>query len=350
MTRVTLKNLTKIYNGTKEPAVNDLNLDIEQGELVALLGPSGCGKTTTLKMIAGLLRPSSGDILFNDQVVTTVKPETRGAVMVFQNYLLFPYMSVEDNVGFGLRMRHVKKPEIAARVNEMLELVKLSGFQKRRPSQLSGGQKQRVALARALIIEPRVLLLDEPLSNLDAHLRDEMRELILMIQRNLDVTTIFVTHDQEEAVLLADKIALVFDGGLRQFSRPRLFYEKPASRRVASFFGNNNFISGKKEGMSVKTGAGTFHVPKADLPDGAVTMIIRPESIELGNNGSNSIKALVKRQIYMGTCTRYRIVVDNSDWNVIGEPNMADNYEEQYIDFTLPPDKIWILRENLNEL
>ncbi len=345
MTRVTLKNLTKRYEGAKEPAVMDFSLDILPGELVALLGPSGCGKTTVLKMIAGLLTPTSGEVMFNDIPVTGVKPEKREAVMVFQNYLLFPYMTVEENVGFGLRIRGMEKSGIQQEVSAMLERVRLQGFQKRRPSQLSGGQKQRVALARALIIKPRVLLLDEPLSNLDAHLRDEMRELILSLQRDLVVTTIFVTHDQEEAVMLADKIALMFDGRLLQFSRPQAFYEHPASRRIASFFGNNNFLSGEKRGRSIDTPAGSFIVPDIDVPDGRVTIMIRPESIELGKNGINSFKTLVRRQIYMGTHTRYKIVMDNSEWDVIGGPNVGDNYEEQHIYFTLAPDKICVLRE-----
>ena len=345
MTSVTLKNLTKTYDGADEPAVKNFDLDIRQGELVALLGPSGCGKTTTLKMIAGLLRPTQGDVFFNDEIVTHIKPEKREAVMVFQNYLLFPYMSIEENVGFGLRMRHIEKLEIARRVGEMLELMKLPGFQKRKPGQLSGGQKQRIALARALILKPRVLLLDEPLSNLDAHLRDEMRELILSLQRELDVTTIFVTHDQEEAVLLADKIALMFDGELQQFSKPQLFYTRPATRRIASFFGNNNFLVGEKKGRSVETGVGLFQLAEGDVPDGPVIIIIRPEAVELGKNRVNSFKALVKRQIYMGTYTRYRIIVDSGDWDVIREPNVSNNYEGQQVDFTLPPDKIRVLRE-----
>ncbi|MEO1444181.1 MAG: ABC transporter ATP-binding protein, partial [Chloroflexota bacterium] len=210
MTQVTLHSLTKTYNDV--PVVNQLNLEIETGKLTALLGPSGSGKTTTMKMIAGLLRPNGGDIQFNGQSILKIPPEKRGAVMVFQNYLLFPYMSVGDNIGFGLKMRGESKDVIQKRVAEMLELVQLPGIEERRPKQLSGGQQQRVALARALIVQPNVLLLDEPLSNLDAHLRDEMRDLIMGIQQDMSITTVFVTHDQEEAVVLADRIALLFEG------------------------------------------------------------------------------------------------------------------------------------------
>ncbi|SVA92633.1 uncharacterized protein METZ01_LOCUS145487, partial [marine metagenome] len=203
-----LSNLSQHYPNTEQPALDRLNLDIESGQLNALLGPSGCGKTTAMKMIAGILMPTGGDILFDGDSVLSTPAERRGAVMVFQNYLLFPYMSVGDNVGFGLKMARVDKSTIKKKVLEMLELVQLPGVEDRKPSQLSGGQQQRIALARALIVEPKILLLDEPLSNLDAHLRDEMRELIRGIQRKMGITTVFVTHDQEEAVMLADKIAL----------------------------------------------------------------------------------------------------------------------------------------------
>ena len=198
MTAVYLKSLTKVYPQSSVGAVRDLSLEVKSGELVALLGPSGCGKTTTLKMIAGLHEPSSGDVLFDDRRVTRIPAERRGVAMVFQKPLLFPYMTIGDNVGFGLKMRGTKGTEIATRIKQMLELVRLPGLEARRPKQLSGGQEQRVSLARALIIEPQVLLLDEPLSQLDANLRIEMRELILRIQRQLGITTICVTHDQEE--------------------------------------------------------------------------------------------------------------------------------------------------------
>jgi len=345
MTNISLKNLTKIYEGTKVPAVENFSLEIEPGELVAFLGPSGCGKTTTLKMIAGLHSVTSGDVLFNGERVNHIKPEEREVVMVYQNYLLFPYMTIAENVGFGLKMRHVPKDEIARRVDEILKLVKLDGYGPRKPNQMSGGQKQRVALARALVIRPKILLLDEPLSNLDAHLRDEMRELILTIHKDFDVTTVFVTHDQEEAVLLADRIALIFEGKLQQFSRSEDFYERPASKRIADFFGNANYISGEKKGASVKTAMGTFSIREdIDVPDGRVTMIIRPESIEMGKNGENSFDTKIFRRIYMGTYIRYRIDMDSHHWDVVGDPHYNKNYDEQKTaSFTLPKDKIWLL-------
>ena len=214
MTHLSIRGLTKRYAGQESAAIDGLSLEIESGSLVALLGPSGCGKTTTMKMIAGLLEPTSGDILFGDKSILDIAPERRGAVMVFQNYLLFPYMSIAQNVGYGLKMRKIDQATIDRRVGEMLELVKLPGLGERRPKELSGGQQQRIALARALIVKPNLLLLDEPLSNLDAHLRFEMRDLIREIQQEMGITTLFVTHDQEEAAVLSDKIALILHGKL----------------------------------------------------------------------------------------------------------------------------------------
>lgn len=349
MTTITLKNLTKVYERAREAAVKDLNLEIRAGELVAFLGPSGCGKTTTLKMIAGLHSVTAGDVLFNGEKVNSIKPEKREVVMVYQNYLLFPYMNVEDNIGFGLKMRHMDKQEIAKRVEEILGLVKLEGFGKRKPHELSGGQKQRVALARALVVRPKVLLLDEPLSNLDAHLRDEMRELIMKIYKEFDVTIIFVTHDQEEAVQLADRIALMFDGQLQQFSPSQDFYERPASRRIASFFGNNNHLTGTKKGDQVVTAVGTFRVRKdLEVGDGPVTLVIRPESIVMEKGEENSFSVPVMRSIYMGTYIRYRIDLGDAVWDVIGGPHPHEGYEEgNRAAFTLPADKIWLLPEGM---
>ena len=246
MTTVTLQNLTRRFGDSV--AVNRLNLAIESGEMVAFLGPSGCGKTTTLRMITGLLLPSEGDVRFNGKSMLTVPTEKRGAVMVFQKHLLFPTMNVAQNVGFGLRMQGVKQSEIDARVSEMLGLVRLPGFEKRSAHELSGGQQQRIALARALIVQPNVLLLDEPLANLDANLRLEMRELIRTVQRDLRITTIFVTHDQEEAVMLADRVALMFDGVLQQYDTPQAFYDRPRTVAIARFFRNDNFLPGTKQG------------------------------------------------------------------------------------------------------
>jgi putative spermidine/putrescine transport system ATP-binding protein len=346
MTTVKLERLKKQYEGTTEAAVKSIDLTIKGGDLVALLGPSGCGKTTALKMIAGLHSITDGRVLFNDDDMAGVKAEKRGVVMVYQNYLLFPYMNIEDNVGFGLRMRHVDKKIIKEEVRKMLKLVQLEGVEHRKPAQLSGGQQQRVALARALIVHPEVLLLDEPLSNLDAHLRDEMRELILKIQRELQLTTIFVTHDQEEAVLLADKIALMLDGVIHQFGSPDDFYNRPRSKSVSAFFGNRNILAGKKKGSSVETEVGTFTVEEeSEIQDEDVSIVIRPENIEIGKKGINSFQATIDRQIYMGTYNRYIFHIGDTKWEIIGDPDVSKNLEGQKIDLHFPENKICILTE-----
>jgi ABC-type Fe3+/spermidine/putrescine transport system ATPase subunit len=343
VTTVHLEHLTKHYEGGTV-AVKALSLDVRAGELVAFLGPSGCGKTTTLKMIAGLILPSGGEIRFSDQPVSHIPPHQRGVAMVFQKPLLFPYMTVGDNVGFGLRMRGLPRRQIVERVRAMLSLVRLEGFETRMPRQLSGGQEQRVSLARALVVEPRVLLLDEPLSQLDANLRIEMRELIVRIQRQLSITTIFVTHDQEEAVMLADRIALIFGGQLQQYDTPRGFYTRPRDTRVARFFGGVNFIPGQKRGRLVSTRHGTFEVAEADhLPDGPVTMTIRPESIQLGAaEGENTLRASVRSAIYMGTHVRYLLEAGGAEFQALADARSTYD-QDQALTLILPRDRIWLV-------
>jgi ABC-type Fe3+/spermidine/putrescine transport system ATPase subunit len=345
MTQVHLRSLNKVFHGKEDVhAVKDLDLDIASGRITALLGPSGCGKTTTLKMIAGLLHPTGGDITFDGESVLNIPAEKRGAAMVFQNYLLFPYMSVGENVGFGLRMRHMDKETIEKNVAEILELVRLTGFEDRRPKQLSGGQQQRVALARALVIEPKVLLLDEPLSNLDAHLRDEMRELILNIQRQLDITTIFVTHDQEEAVVLADNIALMFDGVLRQFDQPNAFYERPVSVRAARFFGGINFVDGVKQGEQVETPLGVFQVNRQEIADGPVVITIRPENLKLGEEGENAIQARIRSHVYVGTHTRFKVEAGEWQLEVVAEASSVEHFRDgEVLSLQFPREKIWLV-------
>jgi ABC-type Fe3+/spermidine/putrescine transport system ATPase subunit len=340
MTEVRLITLSKSYGDGD--AVQDLSLDIRSGEMIGLLGPSGCGKTTTLKMIAGLLRPSHGDITFDGASVLSVPPEKRGGVMVFQNHLLFPYMSVADNVGFGLRMHNAAADERRRRVSEALEMVHLTGYEERRPSDLSGGQQQRVALARALVTKPRVLLLDEPLSNLDAHLRLEMRNLILHLQRQQRITTIFVTHDQQEAVILADRTALIFEGKLQQFGPPRDFYERPASKRVASFFGTENFLPGVKSGNRVETALGTLEIGDLGLADGKVTLAIRPESVILGANGPNRVTAMAESSLYTGTGTQIAATANGVRLQILAGPHEKRQAGETVI-VSLPPERIIVL-------
>jgi len=337
MTKVRIEHLTKRY-GT-QAAVNDISLEIKSGELVGFLGPSGCGKTTTLKMIAGLIHPTAGEITFDDASVLDLPAEKRGAVMVFQNHLLFPYMNVADNVGFGLRMRRLPKAEIRERVSRMLRLVRLEGFEKRWSTELSGGQQQRVALARALVTEPRLLLLDEPLSNLDAHLRYEMRNLIRQLQRETGITTIFVTHDQQEAVILADRTALIFDGVLQQFGPPREFYDNPANEQVARFFGAENFIAGTKQGGLVTTPIGLLNATSVDVPDGDVTVAIRPDGVRLGEGGSNSFVGHIVSVLYVGTYTRVGINVGGVELHVTADPHCSYREGDEVL-VRLPPERI----------
>jgi len=345
MTRVNLDHLTKIYPGQHEPALNDLSLEIASGELTALLGPSGCGKTTAMKIIAGLLTPTSGDVRFDGRSVMHEQPEKRGVVMVFQNHLLFPYMSVADNIGFGLKMRKADPAEINRRVAEMLELVQLPGFGARRPSALSGGQQQRVALARALIVRPDVLLLDEPLSNLDAHLRLEMRDLIRRLQQETGITTIFVTHDQEEAVVLADRVGLILDGELKQYDKPEAFYQRPADMVTARFFGGMNFVAGTSSGGSFESPLGRMRLPEGAL-SGNGLLTFRPENIRIGDHAAdeNRIETAVSDMIYLGTHTRMTLRVGEIEITALVNPEAANGLAVgDRLVASVPTTALWVL-------
>lgn len=294
MTELTLHKLSKDY----EPgvtAVKELDLTVNNGELMVLLGPSGCGKTTTLRMVAGLIRPTSGDVLFDEVSVLDLPPEARGAVMVFQEHALFPFMSVGDNVAYGLKMRGLPRAKIGQQVAEALRSVQLDGYEDRWPEQLSGGQKQRVALARALVVRPKFLLLDEPLSNLDRGLREELRLMVRSLQKAAGISTLFVTHDQAEAVAIADRIAVMMNGKIRQVGQPDDFYERPADLDVARFFGAENFVPAVKRGWKVTTDFGELEVTQSSLADGPVMLTVRPEAIELGPNGHNNFVGNVQK-------------------------------------------------------
>ena len=313
MTHVELKHLTYTYDA--HPALADLSLEIGSGELAAVLGPSGCGKTTTLRLLAGLLRPTVGDVRFDGHSVLDTAAERRGAVMVFQQPLLFPHLSVFENVAFGLRAQKQSEPEIRRAVTEILARVQLEGLERRRPRELSGGQAQRVALARALVIRPRVLLLDEPLSSLDPHLRDEMRGLIRELHDDLGLTTVLVTHDQHDAALLADRIAVLFDGRLAQHAALRDFFDRPVSRAVARFFGGVNFVSGELRGGVLETDLGRLAVADARCADGPVVATIRPEAVRwLGPERGRTIRCnevlgKVERIVDLGAARRLIVKV-----------------------------------------
>src|SRR5262245_61067593 len=302
MTEIVIQGVNKNY-GTAV-ALDGVDLRIKARELFFLLGPSGCGKTTLLRILAGFVQPDGGDVFFDDQRITGLPPRRRNAAMVFQSYALWPHLSVVRNVAYGLEVRRLKKAEIAARVQQALKLVRMEGFEDRRPTQLSGGQQQRVALARALAVEPRVLLLDEPLSNLDARLRDEMREEIRRLHKETGLTMVYVTHDQKEALALADRLAVMNKGRLMQVGAPAEVYHRPVSRFVAGFLGDANFLRGTVrtvDGSSctIETAVGNL-VTTTSPPikaGAAVLCSIRPQAWKLDAHGgaSNSIAGKVEQ-------------------------------------------------------
>ena len=307
-TAVTLDRVTKRFG--ELTAIDQISLAVRRGELMTLLGPSGCGKTTLLNLVAGFLLPESGEIAIDGRQVTNIPTYRREIGIMFQNYALFPHMNVAENVGYGLRMRRLPKPEIARRVADALALVKLEGVNDRKPRQLSGGQQQRVALARALIIRPKVLLLDEPFSALDRNLRAAMQVELKDIQRKLGVTTIFVTHDQGEALSLSDRIAVIAEGRIRQLGAPGEIYRRPADRFVASFIGDVNVLSARLERndgptATVAVGGARVLVPagplKAVEPGGTVDLFLRPEDLRIGREGDAiAAHGNVAAQIYQG--------------------------------------------------
>ena len=305
---VALDGVTKRFG--KTTALDDVSLMVRRGELMTLLGPSGCGKTTLLNLVAGFLVPDSGEIAIAGRRMTDVPAYRREIGIMFQNYALFPHMSVAANVGYGLRMRRIAKAEIARRVGEALALVKLAGLEDRKPRQLSGGQQQRVALARALVIRPQVLLLDEPFSALDRNLRASMQVELKEIQRKLGVTAIFVTHDQSEALSLSDRIAVIADGRIRQLDIPDEIYRHPLDRFVASFIGDANVLRARLERIdgavaTVVLGAARVAVPARTLQGGAVgdpvDLFVRPEGLCVAENeAAAAVHGLVAAQIYQG--------------------------------------------------
>ncbi|QUS41583.1 ABC transporter ATP-binding protein [Tardiphaga alba] len=310
-------------------AADELSLDIREGEFFALLGPSGCGKTTLLRMLAGFETPDSGRIELNGEDIAAVPPHQRPVNMMFQNYALFPHLSVRDNIGFGLKNAGLTRIGIDARVADMISLVKLNGLEQRKPHQLSGGQKQRVALARALARHPKLLLLDEPLAALDKKLREETQTELIRLQRQLGLTFVIVTHDQDEAMSMADRIGVMHGGRLQQLATPRQLYEAPASRWVAEFVGDINLVEGEirlQDGHRLTVegkGTGTlFATMPAEPVDGlAICIAIRPEKIRLSrrglaaglnhSGGMNSIEGLVDEVDYLGGRSVYRLKLDH---------------------------------------
>jgi spermidine/putrescine transport system ATP-binding protein len=298
-------------------AVDGINVHIDGGEFFSLLGPSGCGKTTTLRLIAGFERPTSGQVLLDGSDVAQTPPHHRDVNTVFQSYALFPHLSVADNVAFGLRFKGVPKGDVARMVTEALALVRLEGLERRRPSQLSGGQQQRVALARALILNPAVLLLDEPLGALDAKLRKALQIELKALQEEVGVTFVYVTHDQEEALTMSDRIAVMSEGRIVQVGSPKDVYEEPATAYVADFLGVSNLMEARAEGSAVggrcRVRVGDIDLEGAQGDVGArgdVKVVIRPERVRVaphGETGANRIPGMVRRAVYLGSSTQIMV-------------------------------------------
>jgi putative spermidine/putrescine transport system ATP-binding protein len=301
---LTLERVSKDFGTVM--AVHDVTLSIEKGEFVSLLGPSGCGKTTTLQMIAGLVDPTSGRITLDGRDITREKPNRRGLGVVFQSYALFPHMTVAQNVAFGLEMRRVSKAERTERVRDALSLVQLASFADRYPRQLSGGQRQRVAIARAIVIAPPILLLDEPLSNLDAKLREEMQFELRRIQRKVGTTTIMVTHDQAEALSISDRVVVMEGGRMTQVDAPYRLYEQPSNAFISSFVGKTNLLAGiwRRNGASgaVDIKGILLEAPASEIAAGApATLSIRPEKIILKESGAGRLDGRVASRFFLGS-------------------------------------------------
>jgi len=315
MSKLSLRGLSKTYGGDFQ-AVRRLDLDVESGEFLSLLGPSGCGKTTTLQMVAGFVPPTAGTIVLEGQDMTHVAPEKRDMGIVFQSYALFPHMTVSQNVGFGLEMRKIKGAQLRDRIEEALAMVRLSGLEGRYPRELSGGQRQRVAIARVLAIRPRVMLLDEPMSNLDAKLRSEMHVELRALQRRLGITTILVTHDQLEAMTMSDRIAVMSNGGIAELGSPQDVYDAPASEFAFRFLGQTNVITGKISSRNDRTASvsvGPISFPAdigRDHVGADVKLFVRPERLRIGAVDECNVKGRVMTRLFLGGVWFYEIDSD----------------------------------------
>ena len=315
-------------------AVDDLNLDIYEGEFFSLLGPSGCGKTTTLRMIAGFEEPTEGEISVAGEEVQGVPPYRRPVNTVFQSYAIFPHLNVFDNVAFGLRRAKVPKDEVASRVADACEMVQLTGFEKRKPGMLSGGQQQRVALARALVNRPKVLLLDEPLGALDLKLRKELQLELRNLQHEVGITFVYVTHDQEEALTMSDRIAVMDEGKVRQLAGPTTLYETPANRFVAGFIGQTNVFSGTVEvadgervTLRTREGLRVDAVAREQVSPGEgeeVHAAVRPEKVRFGESGDNVCATEVRQIVYLGASTQYIVELEGGGKLVLYQQNAFD--------------------------
>ncbi|MBQ2505994.1 MAG: ABC transporter ATP-binding protein [Erysipelotrichaceae bacterium] len=336
--------------------ISDLSLDIKEGEFFTLLGPSGCGKTTLLRMIAGFNSIEGGDFYFGDTRINDMDPAKRNIGMVFQNYAIFPNMTVEKNVAFGLKNRKLPKEEIASKTDQFLKLMKIDEYRDRMPERLSGGQQQRVALARALAITPDVLLMDEPLSNLDAKLRVEMRTVIKQIQNEVGITTVYVTHDQEEAMAVSDRIAVMNNGDIQQIGTPKVLYQRPANLFVATFIGHTNVIDGE---LKIEDGKAYLYLPgdykvqmdtirKDEMKNQKVKASIRPEELVVDVNNKEGIKAFIDDAVFLGLNTHYFVHFEDGETAEIVQESKIDSIIEKGTEIRLgvKTEKINIFDEN----
>ena len=352
MTFLTLTGVHKRFGDVF--AVDDFNLEAERGEFVSFLGPSGCGKTTTLRMIAGFEHPTAGSIVVDGKDITGQPPNRRNIGMVFQSYALFPNMTVADNIGFGLKVRKTPRDRIRTKVGELLELINLPDKGGRYPWQLSGGQQQRIALARALAIEPQVLLLDEPLSALDAKIRVALRKEIRSIQRQLGITTVYVTHDKEEALSLSDRVVVMSDGRIEQIGPPADIYNFPATPFVASFVGTLNLIGAS----IIDAGEGRLSIAGQEVRSskpidagragGAITVAIRPESVELGEGGgSNRLRGTVEDVSFLGSIVRTRIGLGDGvaplSFDTFNDPHVQPAAIDEVVTVSFPPEACLVI-------
>jgi putative spermidine/putrescine transport system ATP-binding protein len=366
LTQVVLERLRKTYRDRDRDAARDvlaiqgIDLAIVSGELISLLGPSGCGKTTTLRCIAGFETPDAGAIRFDGEDIVARPPEERDIGLVFQNYALFPHMTVRENIGFGLEMRKVPKATIQRRVLEVLDMVQLGSHADRYPRQLSGGQQQRVALARALVIEPRVLLLDEPLANLDAKLRDEMRFFIRSLQQRVGITTVYVTHDQAEAMVMSDRVVVMFDGTISQCATPAEIYQRPATRQVANFVGLSNFISGQVVGREggkrrrVQTALGMLQgVCDSGFDTGDDTLVVvRPENIALHSErppGDNVFRAEMREMHYLGHTSEFRLACADGSIVQVHQNTALPTAPGTEVWLSFPEERCWLVPPGAQE-
>ncbi len=332
---INIKHAVKKYGDNT--IIPDLSLKIKEGEFFTLLGPSGCGKTTLLRMIAGFNSIEGGDFYFNDKRINDMDPAKRNIGMVFQNYAIFPNMTVEKNVAFGLKNRKLPKEEIKQKTDQFLKLMKIEEYRDRMPERLSGGQQQRVALARALAITPDVLLMDEPLSNLDAKLRVEMRTIIKEIQNKVGITTVYVTHDQEEAMAVSDRIAVMSQGVIQQIGTPKVLYQRPSNLFVATFIGRTNVINAE---LKIRDGKAYLHLPSDHeveinniLPEEAyerkVVASIRPEELIVDVNNTSGIKATIDDAVFLGLNTHYFVHMDDGVKAEIVQESKIDSIIEK---------------------